>query len=389
MNRLRVGIYGVRRALNIMRRGLAGNLAQIVAVTDPDAELVRNASDEISSLGAAAYTEFGRFLGVGLDAVIIAGPPGRQASPAIKALRHGIDVLCYPMPVSMLDEAFLLERTVREGGRIFAFAEPYCYRRGVMTAREMYRNGDIGKLLSVEATRVGREPLTTKVPKGEAYLPSTFMCSASVGPMFFATGLRPLRVIGMETPRAGFTSSKGAKHASAATELFEFDGGAVGRSFHGELSCPPRFTLTMCGETGTIEVCGDRLLHHDYSSGRRVSSDLRRSAPRFPGANYYADDLENAEASAICCFIGKLLGDVDSAACSIDVWRALDISLSGLLAYRSVLDGGRAFMMPDTRTDDGREFCRGDRFTTDPDADAKYRLPPNKNRGAGKQETLI
>lgn len=37
MNRLRVGIYGVRRALNIMRRGLAGNLAQIVAVTDPDA----------------------------------------------------------------------------------------------------------------------------------------------------------------------------------------------------------------------------------------------------------------------------------------------------------------------------------------------------------------
>ena len=125
MNRLRVGIYGVRRALNIMRRGLAGNLAQIVAVTDPDAELVRNASDEISSLGAAAYTEFGRFLGVGLDAVIIAGPPGRQASPAIKALRHGIDVLCYPMPVSMLDEAFLLERTVREGGRIFAFAEPF------------------------------------------------------------------------------------------------------------------------------------------------------------------------------------------------------------------------------------------------------------------------
>ena len=145
MNRLRVGIYGVRRAMNIMRRGLAGNLAQIVAVTDPDAELVRNASDEISSLGAAAYTEFGRFLGVGLDAVIIAGPPGRQASPAIKALRHGIDVLCYPMPVSMLDEAFLLERTVREGGCVFAFAEPYCYRRGVMTAREMYRNGDIGR----------------------------------------------------------------------------------------------------------------------------------------------------------------------------------------------------------------------------------------------------
>ena len=54
MNRLRVGIYGVRRALNIMRRGLAGNLAQIVAVTDPDAELVRNTSDEISSLGAAS-----------------------------------------------------------------------------------------------------------------------------------------------------------------------------------------------------------------------------------------------------------------------------------------------------------------------------------------------
>lgn len=188
------------------------------------------------------------------------------------------------MPVSMLDEAFLLERTVRRGGRIFAFAEPYCYRRGVMTAREMYRNGDIGKLLSVEATRVGREPLMTKVPKGEAYLPSTFMCSASVGPMLFATGLRPLRVIGMETPRAGFTSSKGAKHASAATELFEFDGGAVGRSFHGELSCPPRFTLTMCGETGTIEVCGDRLLHHDYSSGRRVSSDLRAERAALSGA---------------------------------------------------------------------------------------------------------
>ena len=384
MNRIRVGIYGVRRALNIMRRGLAGAYAQVVAVTDPDAGLVRSASDEISGLGAAAYTEFGRFLGAGLDAVIIAGPPGRQASPLIKALRHGIDVLCYPMPVSTLDEAFLLERTVRECGRVFAFAEPECYRRGVMTAREMYRNGDIGKLMSVGSTRIGRELSSGKPGSGEAYLPSTFMCSGSVAPMFFATGLRPLRVIGMETPRAGFTSSKGIKHASAATELFEFDGGGIGRSFHGELSCPPQFTLTLYGETGTIEVCGDRLLHHDYSSGRRVSSDLRRSVPRFPGANYYADDIENAEASAICCFIGKLLGDVAAASYSIDVWRALDISLSGLLAYRSVLDGGRVFMMPDMRTDDGREFCRGDRFTTDPEADAKYRLPPNKNRGAGK-----
>lgn len=381
MSKPRVGIYGARHALTILRRGIIGRCADITAVSDSRAELLRSVDAELKAYGAVGYPEYGTFIGSGLDAVIIADGHGKCSSLAIKALRHSLHVLCYPDIILTLDEAFLLERAVRESGKTFALGESFCYRRAVLTAREMYRNGDIGRLLAADSFFAGRGVGGGKASGRDADIPSTFMCTKTLGPMLYVTGARGLRVIGAETPRASFTQEKGFRRGSAGSELIEFDGGAIGRSFHGELACPAAFTLKLFGEQGSIEIVNDRLLHHDYSTGRRISSDLRKNVVRFPGARSYADDLESAEASMIACFIGKISGDVDSAAYSIDIWRSLDMTIPGILAFRSILDGGRAFILPDMRTDDGREFCRGDRFTTDQLAEAKYRLPPNKNRG--------
>ena len=382
MEKLRLGVLGGARGTQIVRRGFQGELAQIVIVCEPDERLCRQAELQLSPLGVRCTSDFGKLLSAGLDAVIIANEADRHASFAIKALRHGLHVLSYPQPVSTLDEACSLERTVRESGKIYALAESYCYRRGVVHARDMIKQGDIGNIVYAEGSCIGAElrQIRTGDEDWRNYVPSSFMCTHSIGPMLYASGLRAVRVNGAETQRTRQLAKVGAKNGSAAVELLEFDGGAIGRSLHGSLMCPPDAELKLYGESGVIEISGERVTLHDFSGGRKVSTTTIPASHKFIGCRRYSDDFENAEASAIACFVGKILGDADASAYSIDIYRAFDMSLPGLLAYRSILDGGRSFIVPDMRTDEGREFCRGDRFTTDPRADARYRLPTNKNR---------
>jgi predicted dehydrogenase len=303
-------------------------------------------------------------------------------------LRHGLHVLSEPQPVATLDEAYLLERAVGESGKVYAYAENYCYRRGILLARNIVKRGDIGTVTCVEGNYINNgsfrwdELTENKSNHWRNYTPSTFFCTHSIGPMLFTTGLRAIRVNGAETQRTRYLADKGAKNGSAGFELLEFDGGAVGRSLHGSLMSPFDTDLKIYGENGCIEVSGERVTLHGFSAERKISSTVRAASHLFTGMKFARqNDFENAAASAIACFTGKIFGDLDAAAHCIDVYRSLDMSLPGLLAYRSIIDGGRPFIIPDLRTDDGREFCRGDRFTTDPLAEEKYRLPTNKDRG--------
>jgi predicted dehydrogenase len=386
LNKVKLGVLGSARGIKIVKRALNGNLAEVKAVCEPDPHLLAKASEILEPYGVVCVSDFGRLLSSGIDALIIANAADKHAIYAIRAMRLGLHVLCDPMPVSTLDEAFLLERTVRECGRVFAYNESCCYRRGTLFARDIVRRGDIGSVVCVEGNYINDEShrwaeLTAeKNGQWRNYMPSTFFCSRSIGPMLFTTGLRPIRVSGAETPCIKRLAEKGAKNGTAGYELIEFDGGAVGRSLHGSLNCQYDAGLKIYGESGCVEVMGERVTIHSSSGGRKVSSTVRAAAKLFPGMQYSRrSDIENAEASAIACFVGKILGEREASAYSIDLYSAFDMSLPGLLAYRSILDGGRPYIIPDLRDDEGREFCRGDRFTTDPRADEKYRLPTVKN----------
>ncbi|MBR3991986.1 MAG: hypothetical protein IKI91_07590 [Clostridia bacterium] len=72
-------------------------------------------------------------------------------------------------------------------------------------------------------------------------------------------------------------------------------------------------------------------------------------------------------------FIDKVLGDEDAD--TIGVYEALDMTLPGLFAYRSILQGGVPLEVPDLRDPAQREKYRNDTLCTDPKAAGDMLVP--------------
>ena len=64
------------------------------------------------------------------------------------------------------------------------------------------------------------------------------------------------------------------------------------------------------------------------------------------------------------------------------MYQALDMSLPGLLAYRSILKGGVPVAVPDFRDAQAREPYRHDHACTDPRATSGGELLPSCSSGA-------
>ena len=80
-------------------------------------------------------------------------------------------------------------------------------------------------------------------------------------------------------------------------------------------------------------------------------------------------------------FIEKIKGD--ETADTIDVYEALDMSLPGLFAFRSILAGGAPMEIPDLRRKEERDKWRNDVACTMPDVAGDMLLPTTKNGTPG------
>lgn len=76
-------------------------------------------------------------------------------------------------------------------------------------------------------------------------------------------------------------------------------------------------------------------------------------------------------------FVEKILGNPEADI--IDVYEALDMFLPGMFAYRSILEGGKSFDIPNLRNKAEREEYRNDTACTDPKAAGDMLLPTSVN----------
>jgi hypothetical protein len=64
-------------------------------------------------------------------------------------------------------------------------------------------------------------------------------------------------------------------------------------------------------------------------------------------------------------FLEKIL-DRPAGSESIDIYQALDMSMPGILGYRSICNGNTPIIVPDLRNKREREEYRGDNWCTNP-----------------------
>ena len=381
MNKIKVGVFGARRG-ETMINVLAGHPdAQLVAVCDkyrPLLDKLREKAEE-NGLDVALYEEFEDFIQHDMDAVVLANYANEHAPYAVRCLRAGLHVLSEVLPCETMAQAVALVEAAEESGRVYAYAENYCYMKGPFEMRRRYENGDIGEIQYAEGEYV--HDCSSGWPqytygdrdhwRNRAY--STFYCTHSLGPILTVTGRRPVRVVGFETNMNGSRGPVACFNGgTGGIEMVTLDNGAIVKSVHGGLKREPgSINYEVYGTKGMMEtdrwdresmsvyIEGDKLCHGElahYKPEAFITSELAGQTAGHGGSDFYTTHF----------FLEKILGRPDGEKYSVDVYTAVDMGICGILAYRSILNGNIPIEVPNLRNREERDAYRDDHACTNP-----------------------
>ncbi|MBR5157223.1 MAG: Gfo/Idh/MocA family oxidoreductase [Clostridia bacterium] len=393
MSTVKIGVFGAKRGMEMINMLMGYPDAKLVAICDKHQPLLDECAEKAREHGLKIelFADFEDFFECDMDAVVLANYAVEHAPYAIRFMNSGRHVLSECLPVQTMKEAVELAETVEKTGKIYALAENCCFFKNTFEMYRRYRRGDIGEVTYAEGEYV--HPFETlKEMAGFTYgdknhwryhIYSTYYCTHSLGPLLYITGLRPVRVIGMEVPPTDFMNQAGYNKGVAGATLIQLENGAVIKNLVGSLrKLPLIWNYQLYGTAGCMET--DRWKHHmlnvytdnevDGIKGRSYyeckpvfENELTAKVKGHGGADFYATHY----------FIQSILGDEEARKLSVDVYKALDMTIPGILGYRSILGGNIPIDIPDFRIRECREPFRCDIACTDPKVAGASLLPVN------------
>jgi predicted dehydrogenase len=367
---IRVGVLGLRRGAALARLAQQAGM-QVVAVCERDAQRRQQFAQ---ALGAEGYRNIEQFLEHTMDAAIIANDFDQHAPIAIRALDRGLSVLSETAACRTVGEGVaLVEAALRSNG-VYMFAENYPYAPFSREMRRRYQAGDVGEVRYAEGEYLDSHPdlawFADDRTHWRARTPATYWCTHSLAPVTAITGTRPVRVTGFLVPTArGPETLEGPRQGRgwAALLVVRLSNGAVFKALHGFLAAGQRSWVRIHGDRGLME----NLRHGDTRTLRLVRDAEDGQAeevflpwpPEFPPATT-TDPLGDGVADTL------MLRDFASAirqgqAPDQDVHFGVDLSITGIQAMRSCLDGSVTIEVPDLRRPEVRREHAADDWVPD------------------------
>lgn len=390
-SKVRIGVFGAYRGMTMINVLAKHPDASLVAVCDkyqPALDKVRKLAEK-AGIEVALYTDFDAFEKHDMNAVVLANYANEHATYAIRLLKAGKHVLSEVLPCETMAQAVELIEAVESSGKVYAYAENYCYMPHSFEMWHRYEKGEIGDVMYAEGEYIhdcaGIWPSITYGDPNHwrNYLHPNFYCTHSVGPMLAITGRRPVRVTGFITQHNTTVPPLGGRSGErGALEIVTLDNGAICKSVHGSLKREPGcHPYRIYGTKGCMEtqLFPDHVMAEGeewkqqvmvYREGEEVckgeteiyAPDLSRFSEIFQsGRGHGGSDFFPTH-----YFIEKILGREEGQHYSLDVYQAVDMGIVGILAYRSALAGGQPMDVPNLRNPEERDAWRGDNRCTNP-----------------------
>ncbi|MDD7595295.1 MAG: hypothetical protein PUJ71_07205 [Clostridiales bacterium] len=391
--RPKIGVFGCWRGTMLAAcLKLAG--ADIVAVCDRDPKQLEKIKPYISE-GAGVYEDFEKFILHDMDACVLANYYCEHQRYAIRLLAKGISVLSECASNCTMAEGVELVRAVEAAEKLgakYMLIENYPYSAPCQEMRRVYQSGILGRAVHGEGEYI--HPMSTAerlryAPTPEHWrnhIPPTYYNTHSVGPIMYATEAMPLYISAqaVERPEVGVgTYARNDPYAQMTCKMsdgsvFSFCGwGAVGA--HGSWY---RIVCTE-GDVETVRFDGSRI-RVGFNSYNTPAGSPRDSvyAPTFPYDGDKAAKCGHSGGDYYVCreFVEVLLGKREPF---FDVYRATAMASCGILGWRSCLENGRMYEIPDFRREEDRVKYENDTASpfVKPDGtmDIQCSLEPDKN----------
>ncbi len=395
--KVKIGVFGGYRGFTMIDQLLNHPDAQLVAVCDkytPLLDKVEKAAKE-HGIEVAVYTDFDEFIKHDMDGVVLANYAHEHAVYAVKCLEAGKHVMSEVLPGETPAQLVKLAETVEKTGLIYTYAENYCYMKAPFEMWKRYRAGDVGEIQYGEGEYIHD---CTSIWPGITYgerdhwrnrMFATFYCTHSCGPLLTISGLRPVKVVGFETNVN--TEEKQRRvgcYCTAGIEMITLENGAVLKSIHGGLKREPgSINYQVYGTKGMME--SERYNDEEFNVYRESEKVCKGDWEKYDPENDIGKEISfksgghgGSDFYTTHFFIEKILGKPDGD-WAIDVYKACDMGLCGLMAWRSVLAGNAPMEVPDFRKKEDRDRYRNDNACCTPEVagdqvlpTSSYELPP-------------
>ena len=390
--KIRIGILGLRRGTSFIHSTKAlGEWARVTAVCDFDDRAIEGARTQVPD--ASIYKSYDEMLQGDVDAVVLCNYCPDHAPAAVKAMDAGKHVLSEVIACHTLAEGVELARAVERSGLTYMYGENYCYMAATQEMRRLYEAGDLGEFRYGEGEYVHfARDILHRLVNGPGHwrlwFPPTYYCTHSLGPLIRITGLRPVEVAGAAVPGTshGWT---GSWRSDYGTEMVRLENGALVKSLHGG-GCPrepwsPWYVVY--GTKGVIEnrrwpdakevtlYTDGRERPETYEAGFRKLGKMALKSGHGGGDLFVMYEFLEAIRS----------GEPPD----IDVYMGLDMTLPGILAWRSALGGGGFLEVPDMRNEEDRKRYEDDHYSPRPGTPEEYALPNTLTGAQEPPEELI
>jgi predicted dehydrogenase len=327
---------------------------EIAAAFDPDAARRRVFGDRFPT--AHLYASYQEMLEADLDIAVVASPLPFHCEQSIAALQAGCHVLQEVPLGPNLDECdALFQAVMAYPRRKFMLAENCCYWAHILSWKEMVAQGLVGTLRYAEAEYIHDVRALMRSPDGtptwRASLPPIHYCTHSLGPLLWITGERCVMACAMASPHALAPSERSPDIEVA---LLQTANGAAIKMLCGFRVTrePPFHYYSLYGTRGCLETArppGD-MQTYAYSQQvphlqNMIGIPLGEGRPHAP-LDARQGGHGTAEYDMIQAFLCAIRED---ATPPIDIHLALDMSVPGLCAHQSALQGGQPVRIPDWR----------------------------------------
>lgn len=390
--KIRVGVIGVGRGQSFARGATEAVGMELVALCDVWEERLEQVGKQY---GVTTYTDYDKFLEHDMDAVVLANYFHEHAPFAIKALEAGKHVMSETASNTTLAEGVALCRKVEETGLIYMLAENYPYTAFNQEMRRLYRTGEIGEVTYAEGEY--NHPMDPearlRISPGRnhwrSWLPSTYYCTHALAPLIYITDTMPKMVNGLSIACREVDEQVVRVADPGSVILCRMDNGAVFRIF-GLLLPGHSNWYRVHGSRGAMEIArgpgyygsgqirvwheewdvsGDQPKDRTYVPDWPEHGDLARQAGHGGGDFWTNFDFANAIRSGKQPFL--------------DVYRGVAMSSVGILAWKSALENGAPFEVPDFSVEASRQAYADDHWSPWP-KDAGPGQPPPSILGTPK-----
>jgi predicted dehydrogenase len=367
MEKLRIGILGMRRGRTHLHNFLLVEEAEVIGVADrlPDRQQIAEEMMREKGCQGKICTEYEELLALQPDAIVVASNGRAQCGHTLMALEAGCHVLSEVPGAFSLDEWLQIRAACERTGRQYMLAENLCFMDFIRYWRKWIESGKYGEMSLAEAEYLHYLPATMTNAQGEFFKPSevrekgltdTFPTwRADQPPIGYLThDLGPLlevlddRVVNVSCMSGPWRNPETPLRADGQIALFHTAKGLLIQILVtlGTVR-PSEHRFRLFGTGGSLEWSLYEAFCKRFDSTRAESDgwevvDIGLAARGTdPTTGHGGTDINLARH-----FTRRLLSE---GKVPIDIYRSIEYSLPGIIAGQSAEMGGVPLAIPDLR----------------------------------------